>query len=54
MVMIKIYLCAWNYSLHHHVQNGSGAHLASYPVGTRVSFPGFKAARAWSWQLTSI
>jgi hypothetical protein len=28
------------------VQNGSGAHPASYPVGTRGSFPGGKAAGA--------
>jgi hypothetical protein len=28
------------------VQNGSGAHPASYLMGTRVSFPGSKAARA--------
>jgi hypothetical protein len=26
---------AGNFSLHHRVQNGSGAHPASYPVGTR-------------------
>jgi hypothetical protein len=32
----------------------SGAHPASYPMGTRVSFPGGKAAGAWSWPLTSI
>jgi hypothetical protein len=32
------------FSLHHRVQNGSGAHPASYPVGTRGSFPGSKAA----------
>jgi hypothetical protein len=30
----------------HHVQNGSGAHPASYPVGTGGSFPGDKAAGA--------
>jgi hypothetical protein len=30
------------------VQNGSGAHPASYPMGTRDSFPGGKAAGAWS------
>jgi diadenosine tetraphosphate (Ap4A) HIT family hydrolase len=35
----------WNFSLHQRVQNGSGAHPASYPMGTRVSFPGGKAAR---------
>jgi hypothetical protein len=29
----------------------SGAHQASYPVGTGVSFPGGKAAGAWSWPL---
>jgi hypothetical protein len=37
-----------NFSLHHWVQNGSGPHPASYPVGTRGSFPGGKAAGAWS------
>jgi hypothetical protein len=36
---------------HHRVQNGSGAHPASYPMGTRGSFPGGKAAGAWSWPL---
>jgi hypothetical protein len=34
---------AGNFSLHHRVQNDSGAHSASYPVGTRGSFPGGKA-----------
>jgi hypothetical protein len=42
------------FSLHHHVQNGSEAHPASYPMGTADSFPGGKAAGAWSWPLTSI
>jgi hypothetical protein len=37
---------AGNFSLHHRVQNGSGAHPASYPMGTSGSFPGGKAARA--------
>jgi hypothetical protein len=45
---------AGNFSLHHRVQNGSGAHPASYPVGTRSSFSGGKASRAWSWPLASI
>jgi hypothetical protein len=27
-----------NFSLHHHVQKGSGAHPASYPMGTRGGF----------------
>jgi hypothetical protein len=31
--------------LHHRVQNGPGVHPASYPMDTRVSFPGGKAAR---------
>jgi hypothetical protein len=33
---------AWNFSLHHCVQNGSGAHPASYPMDTGGSFPGVK------------
>jgi hypothetical protein len=45
---------AGNFSLHHRVQNGSGVHPASYPMGTRGSSPGDKAAGAWSWPLTSI
>jgi hypothetical protein len=36
---------AGNFSLHHHVQNGSAAHPASYPMGTRGNFPGGKVAR---------
>jgi hypothetical protein len=35
---------AGNFSLHHRVHNDSGAHSASYPMGTRGSFPGGKAA----------
>jgi hypothetical protein len=37
---------AGNFSLHHRVQNGSGVHPDSYPMGTRGSFPGGKAAGA--------
>jgi hypothetical protein len=37
---------AGNFSLHHRVRNGSGAHPASYPTGIRGSFPGGKAAGA--------
>jgi hypothetical protein len=33
-----------NFSVHHHVHSGSGAHPASYPVGTRGSFPGGEVA----------
>jgi hypothetical protein len=43
-----------NFFLHHRVQNGSGAHPTSYPMGTRGSFTGGKAAGAWSWPLTFI
>jgi hypothetical protein len=35
---------AGNFSLHHRVQTGSGAHPASYPMGTGCSFPGGKVA----------
>jgi hypothetical protein len=37
---------AGNFSPHHRVQNGSGAHRASYPMDTGGSFPGGKAAGA--------
>jgi hypothetical protein len=37
---------AGNFCLLHRVQNGSGAHPASYPVGTGGSFPRGKAAGA--------
>jgi hypothetical protein len=30
----------WEISLHHRVQTGSGAHPASYQIGTRGLFPG--------------
>jgi hypothetical protein len=36
---------AGNFSLHL-VQNGFGAHPAPHPMGTRLSFPGGKAAGA--------
>jgi hypothetical protein len=35
-----------NFSLHNCVQNNSGAYPASYPMGTRDSFCGGKAAGA--------
>jgi hypothetical protein len=35
---------ARNFSLHHLVQNGAGAHPASYLMGMRGYFPGGKAA----------
>jgi hypothetical protein len=36
---------AGNFSLNHRVQKGSGAQPASYPMGTRGSFPGVKWLR---------
>jgi hypothetical protein len=43
---------AVNFSLHHRIQNGSGAHPASYPMGIGDSFAGRKATVVWSWPLT--
>jgi hypothetical protein len=37
---VRFLVGAGNISLQHHVQNGSGAHTASYPMDTRGSFPG--------------
>jgi hypothetical protein len=37
---------AGNFSLHHRVQNCSGVHPDSFPMGTRVAFPEGKAAGA--------
>jgi hypothetical protein len=36
------------------VRSGSGAHLASYPMGARGSVPGGGAAGACDWPLASI
>jgi len=41
---VRISARAGNFSLYHRVQNGPGAHLASYPTGTRGSVSGGKAA----------
>jgi hypothetical protein len=43
---VRVSARAGNFSLHHRVQAGSGAHPASYPVGTRGSFSEGKAAWA--------
>jgi hypothetical protein len=48
---IRVPAGAGNFSLHHCIQTGSGAHPASYPTGTTGSFSGGKAAGAWSWPL---
>jgi len=42
------------FSLRHHVQIGRRDHPASYPMGTRGSFPGGEVDGAWSWPLTSL
>jgi hypothetical protein len=42
---VRFPAAAGNFSLHR-IQNGSGAHPASYPMGTRGCFLGGKAARA--------
>jgi hypothetical protein len=44
--MVRFPAGAGNFSFHHRVQNGSGAHPASYPKGSRDSFPGGKAPGA--------
>jgi hypothetical protein len=36
---VRVLAGAGNFSLHHRVQTGSVAHPASYPMGTRGSFP---------------
>jgi len=55
MIGVRFPAGAGNFSLRHRcVQNCSGAHPASYPLGTRGRFPGGKAAGSWSWPLTSI
>jgi hypothetical protein len=41
------------FPLCHCVQSGSGVHPASFPMGTRCSFPGDKVAGAWNWPLTT-
>jgi len=36
------------------IPTGSGAHPASYPMGTWDSSPGGKVAGSWIWPLISI
>jgi hypothetical protein len=52
--MFRFPVGARNFSLHHRVQNDSGACPAPYSMVSRGSFPGGKVAGAWSWPLTSI
>jgi hypothetical protein len=51
---VRVPVGAGNFSPHYRDQTGSGDQPASYPMGTRGSFPGDKATGAWSWPLTSI
>jgi len=44
--MVQLLAGAQNFSLCHHVLTGSGAHPASYLMGTRSSFLGGKAVGA--------
>jgi hypothetical protein len=43
-----------DFCLLYSIQTGSEAHPPSYPMDIGGSFPGGKAAGAWSWPLTSI
>jgi hypothetical protein len=40
--MVRFSAGAGNFSTHHRVQNGSGVHRASYPMGASGPFPGGK------------
>jgi hypothetical protein len=50
---VRVPAGAGNCYLYRRVQTGSEAHPASYPMGTKGSFSGSKAAGARSWSLTS-
>jgi hypothetical protein len=41
---VQVLAGAGNFSLHHRIQTGSGAHPASYPMCTKGSFPENKVA----------
>jgi len=45
-LVVQVLAEAENFSFWHCVQTSIGAHTASYPKGTRTSFPGIKAAKA--------
>jgi hypothetical protein len=49
---MKILVLVFVQYIYNRVQNGSGAHPASYPMGTRGSFPRGKAVGPWSWPFT--
>jgi hypothetical protein len=50
----NVFMAWYLFKLRDYFQTGSGTHQASYPMSTRGSFPGGKAAGAWNWPLTSI
>jgi hypothetical protein len=54
-ILITEFESRWRqeFSLLQVVQTGCGVHPISYPMGTGGSFPRDKAARGWSWPLTS-
>jgi hypothetical protein len=43
---VRVPVGAGKFSPHHRLQTDSGAHPASYPTGTRGTFPGGKTTRA--------
>jgi hypothetical protein len=43
---VRFLVGAGNFSLHHRVQNSSGDHPVSYPMGSRGSIPGDKETGA--------
>jgi len=51
---VRFPAAAGKFSLHYRVQTDSGTRPASYPMGTGYTFPGGKAAGAWSWSLSFI
>jgi len=48
MIGVRVPASTENFPLYYRVQTGSGAHPVSCPTGTGGSFPGDKAAGAWS------
>jgi len=50
---LQVFLIS-NFFLRRRVQTCSGAHPATYLMGTGSSFPAGKAAGAWSWSHNTI
>jgi hypothetical protein len=51
--LVRFPVGAKDFSLLHSVQTGSGAHLTSYPMGTRGPFPGVKNSEREADHITS-